>query len=89
MPLLILSIIFSHEWMSADEVTDDGIVQLLNNDNYEFKEQPSEVSEVKMTHKDELDAIEVALKSIKQQKEASSTDVTLFMRCRDISAGKH
>ncbi|GBL88931.1 hypothetical protein AVEN_159021-1 [Araneus ventricosus] len=55
------------EWQNDEqwEMTNDKIVQLVNNDREDLEEQPREVNDVEMVYKDEISAIEVTMQNTK------------------------
>lgn len=77
------------EWMNADEnleVTDDMIVEAVNEVTNQLSEDEDDVMPEKISHSDGLQAIEKALSYIEQQPQVSPTDIMLLRRWREIAA---
>lgn len=80
------------EWLNSDEqfeVTDDSIVEMLNEAAEENSDEDVTAETVPvMTHAEGLAALDTALRYVEQQAEATPTDTMLLRRWRDISAKK-
>jgi hypothetical protein len=82
------------EWMNDDEqqeVTNDMIINLVNEQKEESEEEEDEVcTEVvtKILHTEGLNAIETALRYVEQEEEITPADLLLLRCLRNIAAKK-
>lgn len=84
------------EWINADEqyeVTDDMIVETVNDEAQNAEEvsdedEPMEQTENKISHAEGFKAIQSAIDYLEQQAETTSTDLLLLRRLRETAAKK-
>lgn len=84
-----------NEWLASDEqseVTDENIIEMVNEEKTYHKEDDEEETSSqengKISHGEGVASLEAALRYVEQQEEATPTDVLLLKRWRDIAAKK-
>lgn len=79
------------EWVYGDEeeeITDDEIMRLVTEEEVEEVEDIAPETVNKISHSDGTSALDIALRYIEQQSDASSTDVLFLRGLRDNAARK-